>query len=399
MQGFLEVIVMGDATEYKRSMGEAGASTSAFGAHFSGIGRLVKAGGMAIAAGLAIVVAAAADSVKTLGTSAESTAKFQAMTGMSTKASAAFVEVAKVRNIQIKQLGMGVKTLATQMEGANKGTASSVDLFQKLGVSQDVLKRGNIQEVLNQTTAGFERLGPGAERTTIASKLFGRQYQFMLQIMGGGEAAYKAQMSAANQFADALGTGGVNAAQKAIDSQRQMTMSLDTIKVAFAEKIMPILMKAVIAVMGWVNSLKGGASEVGKYITATIGGHTKLSQVLEQVYTVIKGYVTEFITIIKEIGPTVLTMVSAVGSPLLMLVKLFSQNKTALEGLMIGYVAAKVTMAAWTAAQAASNFMLWTGIISQKAMTAAMAEESIVARVASVASLEFAGAMKVLDVA
>ncbi len=399
MQGFLEVIVMGDATEYKRAMGEAGGATSSFGSHFSGIGRLVKAGGMAIAAGLAVVVGAAADSVKTLETSAEATYKFQLMTGMSTKTSAAFVEVAKVHDVNIKSIGMSTATTAKQVEAANKGSAASVALFDRLGVSQAALKSKNMDAVFNGIAKGLGNETNATQRLNDAHTLFGRNYQFMLQIMGQGEGEYKRQMGLASQFADALGTGGVNAAKKAIDSQREMTISLDTIKVAFAEKILPILMKGVIAVTGWVQSLKGGANEVGKYVTDTIGGHTKLSQVLEQVYTVIKGYVTEFISIIKEIGPTVLTMVQATGGPLLMLVKLFSDNKTALELLLGAYVAGKVVMAAWSAAQTFNNAMVAIGIIDQKAYAVAMEGATIQARIATVATEGFTAAMTLLDAA
>src|SRR4051812_18475867 len=82
---------------------------------------------------------------------AKSTMQLQRSTGMDTRTASAWVEILKARNINTNQFGVSTNKLSKLMESARTGNKKAIDTFTRLGVSQDAIASGNVQDVLLQT--------------------------------------------------------------------------------------------------------------------------------------------------------------------------------------------------------------------------------------------------------
>ena len=173
----------------------------------------------------------------------KATAGLQRITGLDAKTASAWVEIAKVRGVQSKQLNIGFITLARSIRAANAGSEKQTDLFRRLGVEQRVLESGKTAVVMNELADAFERLPNGAQKAAIAQQLFGRQAQTILPLLNKGSEGLREQIGLAERYGATLDKAGVKKALEAAQAQRELNLALDGVKLQLGQALLPALTK------------------------------------------------------------------------------------------------------------------------------------------------------------
>lgn len=93
------------------------------------------------------------------------------------------VSVAEIKNLQAAFAASGgdadgastaLTRLSKAVSEARQGNEGLRKTFEEVGVSQEMLARGNLSEILRQTFAGMEQLGPSVDRTATSMELLGK---------------------------------------------------------------------------------------------------------------------------------------------------------------------------------------------------------------------------------
>lgn len=186
--------------------------------------------------------------------------KMSAIVKMDVKQSAQWIMLAKQRGLESKQLNMGFITLSKNMDAANNGGDKQMAMFKKLGVSQEMLKRGNASEVMLQTADAFKKMGPGAERSTIMQKLFSRSGQGMIGVLAKGKKGLEEQLAV---FDKQSGTISKNekTTMASVKAQKALDASMLNLKLTVGTALMP-MMKSLADVMTKLSSVSPGLLKV-----------------------------------------------------------------------------------------------------------------------------------------
>lgn len=162
------------------------------------------AGGGAQAAGVlagAFVAASTAAFAMTVeaGKIAEQTEQLAQKTGISAT-SIEGLSVALARNgLEANSIAMAMKGLSKEMVGVSQGTASSLKLFQEMGVSLSVVEKGT-GATLRAIANAFQAMPDGANKARIAVDLFGKAGLDWIPILNKGAAGLDEAMKKSAEF-------------------------------------------------------------------------------------------------------------------------------------------------------------------------------------------------------
>ena len=162
------------------------------------------AGGGAQAAGVlagAFVAASTAAFAMTVeaGKIAEQTEQLAQKTGISAT-SIEGLSVALARNgLEANSIAMAMKGLSKEMVGVSQGTASSLKLFQEMGVSLSVVEKGT-GATLRAIANAFQAMPDGANKARIAVELFGKAGLDWIPMLNKGAAGLDEAMKKSAEF-------------------------------------------------------------------------------------------------------------------------------------------------------------------------------------------------------
>jgi hypothetical protein len=200
-------------------------------------------------------MAAGALSLETVKSSVEATTElaknakaFHDVTGMSQKDAVGWQALVSAYGVNAKQFGLAMKSTATQFEsavGGGKGGAKAVALFKSMGVNMNELKTHghDMSAMLGDVTDHFNKMKPGAEKTYLATKLFGRGWQTLLPLLGQGSKALAEQRKEAAAYGVTLNGNATKNAMKLHEAQIKLKLATMGLKVQFAENLAPVLFK------------------------------------------------------------------------------------------------------------------------------------------------------------
>jgi hypothetical protein len=170
----LRMVIEGDSKgavkavdDLEKKMGTSNTTASKWGAGLN------KAANVA-AVGVVALGALIGKSVSSYATFAIQVAKVNAQTGMGAEATSRFVGQLQFLHANTASAGMAMKTLEVQIAGAKDGTKASVDIFNKLGISQQQLKATSPADTIALVRDRLSQMTDKSEQQLVASKLLGR---------------------------------------------------------------------------------------------------------------------------------------------------------------------------------------------------------------------------------
>lgn len=227
------------------------------------VGRGLKVGLAAGAAGLLALGEGAKKSVEDVESLGKATIQFSRITGASTKVSSEWVQQAKVRGIESNALNRAFVTMAKQTVAAAKGTKSSADAFKALGVSQKIVKSGNFDQTIAAISDGLAKLPDGAKKAAVAQQLFGRQAQALMPLLNGGSKALRDQLDTVDKYGATLGGNVVEKVKESAEAQRNLKLAMQGVEIFVGTKVLPIVDKLIGTFADLVHGIKTGEGQFG----------------------------------------------------------------------------------------------------------------------------------------
>jgi hypothetical protein len=323
-----EVLYVGDAKSIVRAAQQAGNANKKFaketeGAHarvgrsFAGMAsRAVKAG-VAVGAAYASIAGAKA-AVNTTEDLAKVTLSLHKNLGLSVHSASQWAAVAKSRGIDGKALNQSFGTLAknavaaaqgqdkqktsivglikeqnkltktgasrAQVEAAgakitaaaSKSAGPQADAFKKLGLSVKDVHSANtdFNGFMSKVSDGLNKMGPGAERNSVAMKLFGKGWQTVVPVLRGGSKAMDEQLKLADKYGVTFKGKTVKSLEDLIAAQRESKMATLGLQVAFGTQLAPALTKGTTAFASFVSNIRNGGGDFAKFrelVKAAVG--------------------------------------------------------------------------------------------------------------------------------
>lgn len=167
-------------------------------------------------------------------------AKLATMTKMDATESAQWVLMARSRGVSAKQLNQSFLSLSRNIQAATNGSKAQVTAFQRLGVSQQMIKRGNPGEIMRQVAEGLKNVKSGSERAALAQRMFGRGAQGLIGVMASGKKGVEEQLGAFKDQATAM-AGATKDAKELAANKRKLNAALDNVKTTLGAAFIPVL--------------------------------------------------------------------------------------------------------------------------------------------------------------
>jgi predicted membrane protein len=192
------------------------------------------AGGTAAVYGAARFLKGAVSSTENL---AKATMTLQRATGLDARTASSWAEILKVRGIDTNRFQVGMVKLSKTMEAARAGNKKAIATFAALGVSQDAIATGNVNDVLMQSADAFAAMDNPAQKAATAATLFGKSGQALIPIMSGGSKGIEDQIAMVQKYGATIGS--TDEAKQMIARQREMAFAMDGLKIQLGTKLMP----------------------------------------------------------------------------------------------------------------------------------------------------------------
>lgn len=184
----------------------------------------------------------------------------------------------------VDSLRVGMKTLTNQMGACDKGTKSSAELFDKLGISiYDANGKMKSQEqMLFDTMGALQKVENQTEKAMIANKLFGKTGSELMPLFNGAAGSIEEMRQQAHDLGLVLNDESIDAGVKLTDTIDQVKRSFDTIMTKVGVVVMPIVQ----GVLDWVlTNMPLIQSVVGSVFKAIEGFVTSVCNVFIDVFS------------------------------------------------------------------------------------------------------------------
>lgn len=242
--------------KFRNSVGQADGAMGKFKATSGAALDFVKSNAMnfATAAGAAIV-AFGIKSVKSFQDLALSVSKFSDATGMTLDSASRFIEVAG-------DIGIEAGTLEKSLGFMNKTMGNSPDLFKELGIQIEYTSGGakDMSATFLNVIDRIKGVSDPAEKAALASKLLGRGWAEMAELIEMGSGSLTKSLSEVND-AQIITPEKERQAKALRDEMDRLTDSAGNFTKALGEKLTPVLTDVVKG----INNMVEKAKDIGSF--------------------------------------------------------------------------------------------------------------------------------------
>jgi hypothetical protein len=204
-------------------------------------------------------------SVDTTEELARTTISLHKNLGLSVEKASEWAAVARSRDIDTKALNMSFGTLSKNIEGASKAGSSQAQIFDKLGVSQKTVASGDFNAVLGETADRLKAMGPGAERTALTMKLFGRGWQTVVPLLRDGSSEMNQQLALARKYGATFHGHTIKSLNEFIQAQRESKIATMGLQIAVGTTLIPVLTKGLGVFSKFVHQMRTGKGAGGEF--------------------------------------------------------------------------------------------------------------------------------------
>ncbi|MCM1089165.1 MAG: hypothetical protein NC419_13500, partial [Muribaculaceae bacterium] len=129
--------------------------------------------------------------------------------------------------VDINSFGTGMKTLTANMDKVTEGNATAIENFKKLGVevtNADGTLKGQ-EETLREVVAAFQKIPESAEKSRLATELFGKQGQELMPLLNSEAGTVDELMKKCEELGIVIGDDAVDAGVAFSDALDQLKRS------------------------------------------------------------------------------------------------------------------------------------------------------------------------------
>lgn len=195
--------------------------------------------------------------------------------GFSNREASDWAGIAASRNIETKSLNISLATLVKQQDAANQGGAVQVDLFKRLGIGQKELARTDPSQLLGKIAGGFDKLGPGTERTALMSRLLGRNWQTLAPVLRDGNKGIEEQRKLMRKYGVQVGGKTLKSTGDLIAAQREQKIATLGLQLALGQELVPMLLDVVRKTSQFIRQFRRGKGTAG-ILKDALGDLTKV---------------------------------------------------------------------------------------------------------------------------
>ncbi len=226
----------------------------------------------AVSAGIGAVVATAGVLVNKSMEAGDRIDKMSQKIGMSRKAFQEWDYIMSQNGGSVDSLQMGYKTLASQMNGVQKGSKDSIANFKKLGVA---VKDSNGQlrsqeDVFNDSIRALQRIKNPTEKAIMAQKLFGKSAIELKPLLNQTAESVDGLRQKANDLGMVMSDDAVDAGVKLKDTIDTVQRTFSAFGNQIGAEIMPIVQELADELITHLPQIKSVLTPVFQGLSNTI---------------------------------------------------------------------------------------------------------------------------------
>lgn len=275
---------------------------------FAGFTTAVTGAATAVA-GLAVSQASALDAID----------KNSQKLGMSREEYQKWDFVLSQSGVNIESFGTGMKTLTASMDKVTEGNTAAIENFKKLGVevqNADGTLKGQ-EETLKNVVAAFQEMPESAEKSRLATELFGKQGQELLPLLNSEAGSVDELMKKCEELGIVVGDDAVDAGVAFSDALDQLKRSAQGVFNTFVSTgILETFTSGMQTAMGAITDLlqaykTGGIEGLLTQADETIGdlseqAANKISESAPELIEVASTVISSLITSLANNIPTII---------------------------------------------------------------------------------------------
>ena len=264
--------------------------------------------GTAIAAGAAAVGAGVMKVATNAAAAADEVDKMSQKIGLSKKGYQEWSYVMGQNGMDISSLQMGMKTLVTQMDGVISGSASSIEMFDKLSLSVTDAKGAlkDQETMMNEVMIALADMPNGTEKARLANELFGRSGAELMPMLNQGSEAMIELTQRAHDLGLVMSDEAVNAGVVLGDTMDDVKQSLGMVATQLGVQLMPIVQQVLNWVIKNMPIIKKTVSDTMNTVGTLIRA---ITPIVQEVFTMI-GVLWN--TVLKPVFDGIITFLTGV---------------------------------------------------------------------------------------
>ncbi len=176
----------------------------------------------------------------------------------------------------IEKLQMGMKTLVTQVDQADKGVGKGADNFARLGISvRDTTGNLKDQETLfDEVMVALQNMEDGTEKARLANELLGRSGSELMPLLNGAAGSIDEMKQQARDLGLVISDDAVDAGVQFTDTMDQLKRSFGAMATGIGASILPMMQEFaefVLANMPMIQGVLGSVMDaLGDAVAAVL---------------------------------------------------------------------------------------------------------------------------------
>lgn len=214
-------------------------------------GAAVLGGATAAATGLTAVATKSTEA-------ADEVDKMSAKIGLSKQGYQEWDYVLGQNGIDISKMQTGMKTLVSNMDSAASGTASAVEMFDKLGLSITDAN-GNLkgqEEMMNEVLLTLADMPNGTEKARLATELFGKAGTDLMPMLNQGSEGIKDLTERSHELGLIMSDDAVDAGVKLGDTMDDVKQSVSMLGTKLGTSFFPIIQKVCDSLIDYLPQIQ-----------------------------------------------------------------------------------------------------------------------------------------------
>lgn len=285
-----------DSSEYEQGLNKAEKQGSGFGGKLK---NAMKVGGAAVAALGAATGALAGSFVK----GADAVADYGDTIDKQSQKMGISARSYQEWNAILQHSGSSIDAMSKGMITLQKKAADGAEAFEALGLTQEQVASMSTEELFAATISGLQNMEEGAERTALASELFGGATKELGPLLNTSAEETEAMRKRVNELGGVMSDDAVKAAAKYKDSLQDMQTAFGGLKNNLMSEFLPALTTVVDGLTALVSGDSSGLGQIKEGINQFA---SNLSEVLPDILKFGSEIVVSLATAITENLPVLL---------------------------------------------------------------------------------------------